>query len=67
MRRLRLVLRPLAGWLLLSVVIFWPPLAAAASTVASGLAVLALSFVKGTISRPYGGGWRAVLGRRPAR
>lgn len=61
MRGLRVANRPLAAWLVLSVALFQPPLAAAASTVASALAIAALSFVRGHVPRPYGGGWRAVL------
>lgn len=66
MRGLRVVARPLGAWLALSVVIFQPPVEAVVSTVLSGLAVVALSFVRGDVERPYGGGWRAILDRRKA-
>lgn len=67
MRGLRVVNRAIAGWLLLSVVLFQPSVAVAASTVLSAATVLALSFVGGAVKRPYGGGWRAVVGGRPDR
>lgn len=66
MRGLRKVDRPLAAWMLLSVALFQPPLEVAVSTVLSALTILALSFVRGEVARPYGGGWRAIL-RPPAR
>jgi hypothetical protein len=61
MRGLRLANRPIALWLAVSPALFQPAIEVAASTVASALVVLALSFVRGEIGRPYGGGWRALV------
>ncbi|HEV2062143.1 MAG TPA: hypothetical protein VGR12_04755 [Solirubrobacteraceae bacterium] len=63
LRGLRFASRVIAVWVLISVPIFQPPLDAAVSTLLAAAAVLALSFVRGEIGRPYGGGWRALLDR----
>jgi hypothetical protein len=64
MRGLRRANRPIAAWVALSVAIFQPPAEVIASTLASAAAIAALSFVRGTVARPYGGGWRALRRQR---
>ena len=61
LRGVRRANRPLAVVLLVAPWFLEQPTAGVISSVAAGAVVLALSFVEGTIKRPYGGGWSALL------
>jgi hypothetical protein len=52
----------LAGLLLLAPFALGYPLAAAVNSVACGLIIGGLSFVRGRITKANGGGWRALIG-----
>jgi hypothetical protein len=52
---------PLAIWLLMAPwILTYEHNAAIFTDLLSGLAVLALSFVKGTVEHDYGGGWQSI-------
>lgn len=53
------------GVLLVAAPVLGYPAEAAVSSIASGVAVIALAFVSGATDRPFGGGWRVIWeGRR---
>ena len=66
-RPTRWVNLPLGLWLLLAPwVLGYGATAAVVNSMAVGAALAALSLVEGTVDAEFGGGWRAVWGRRPA-
>jgi hypothetical protein len=59
-RGLRWINLVLGAWLLLSPWLFGYPPNAFLSTLLTGLALMALSLVKGRTDTPFGGGWRVL-------
>lgn len=66
-RPTRWVNLPLGLWLLVApFVLGYGATAPLVNSLAVGVVLAALAFVKGTVDTDFGGGWRAVWGRRPA-
>lgn len=63
-RGLRYLNAPLGLWLAVSPLVLGFGGAGAASAVASGLALLALSLAPSTVETRYGGGWRELVAAR---
>ncbi len=55
---------PLAAWLILAPLVLTHTTEAALNSIACGLAVGALSLVRGRITHTFGGGWAALWPRR---
>lgn len=57
----------IGAWLLVAPWVTGAPAAATVSDVVAGLLLLVLATMGGAVEGRYGGGWRAVLGRRQPR
>ena len=57
---------PLGGWMVLAPLILgYGATAPIVNSIAAGLLIVALSFVRGEVKKPYGGGWRSLFRDNP--